>query len=359
MQDTNKNDEDIMPLSPEEIKAIGEIELGPSKHEQFLNDHYKKLLWGGIALGICAGGVIAYFSHKNDRRQEASAVVVAAMKAEEPGKAASTDAFDAKSLETVRAQYGETPSAATAELLEGLSLLRTGGDTAAAISKLENVAATSKNPLLVSRAVAAVAAQYMTENRNDEALAAWKRVAELEPNPYTALAYICMGDLSKAAGDKAAARTYYETAKTKCPASALVRNRTADLRLTLLDVDAPVPTAPAAQADPGQGAAASSSAADTSWLNTDVGSSTSSALDSLPGTTTTTTDFPSMPESTSTTTDFPSMPETPAAPAAAEETPAATEPAAPAAAEEPAAATEPAAPAVEQPAETTPAADQQ
>lgn len=346
MQDTNKNDEDIMPLSPEEIKAIGEIELGPSKHEQFLNDHYKKLLWGGIALGICAGGVIAYFSHKNDRRQEASAVVVAAMKAEEPGKAASTDAFDAKSLETVRAQYGETPSAATAELLEGLSLLRTGGDTAAAISKLENVAATSKNPLLVSRAVAAVAAQYMTENRNDEALAAWKRVAELEPNPYTALAYICMGDLSKAAGDKAAARTYYETAKTKCPASALVRNRTADLRLTLLDVDAPVPTAPAAQADPGQGAAASSSAADTSWLNTDVGSSTSSALDTLPGTTTTTTDFPSMPE-------------TPAAPAAAEETPAATEPAAPAAAEETPAATEPAAPAVEQPAETTPAADQQ
>ena len=67
--DTNsKNNEDIQPLSPEEIKAIGEIALGPSKHEQFLNAHYKKLMWGGITLGIVAGGVIAFFSHRNDMR---------------------------------------------------------------------------------------------------------------------------------------------------------------------------------------------------------------------------------------------------------------------------------------------------
>ena len=79
MNNQNK-DEDIMPLSPEEIKAIGEIELGPSKHEQFLNEHYKKLLWGGITLGIAAGCVIAYFSTQNDRTHQAAAVTVAAMK---------------------------------------------------------------------------------------------------------------------------------------------------------------------------------------------------------------------------------------------------------------------------------------
>ena len=33
----NKNDEDIQPLTPEEIKAIGEIEIGPTRHEIFLN----------------------------------------------------------------------------------------------------------------------------------------------------------------------------------------------------------------------------------------------------------------------------------------------------------------------------------
>ena len=47
---TAKNDDDIRPMSPEEIKAIGEIELGPSKHEIFLNQHYKKLMWGGIGV---------------------------------------------------------------------------------------------------------------------------------------------------------------------------------------------------------------------------------------------------------------------------------------------------------------------
>ena len=55
--DTNsKTNEDTLPLSPEEIKAIGEIAIGPSRHEQFLNAHYRKLMWGGITLGIVAGG---------------------------------------------------------------------------------------------------------------------------------------------------------------------------------------------------------------------------------------------------------------------------------------------------------------
>ena len=57
MDTTSKNTEDTLPLTPEEIKAIGEIAIGPSRHEQFLNAHYKKLMWGGITLGIAAGGV--------------------------------------------------------------------------------------------------------------------------------------------------------------------------------------------------------------------------------------------------------------------------------------------------------------
>ena len=74
--DTNsKTNEDTLPLSPEEIKAIGEIAIGPSRHEQFLNAHYRKLMWGGITLGIVAGGVIAFFSHRNDMRHEAAAKV--------------------------------------------------------------------------------------------------------------------------------------------------------------------------------------------------------------------------------------------------------------------------------------------
>ena len=45
MQTTNKTENpEETPLTPEEVKAIGEIELGPAKHEVFLNKHYKKLI---------------------------------------------------------------------------------------------------------------------------------------------------------------------------------------------------------------------------------------------------------------------------------------------------------------------------
>lgn len=262
----HKNDEDIMPLSPEEIKAIGEIELGPSKHEQFLNDHYKKLLWGGIALGIAAGCVIAYFSNKNDRQHRAAAVAVAAMKADEPGKVATVEAYDAKALEQLKDQYSGTPAAATGELLEGISLLRNGGDKAVAINHLENVAATTKNIMLKARALAAVATDYMGDGKDEDALKAWQRVAELPENPYSALALVCMGDIAKSTGDKDAARTYYEQAKAKHPYSALVRDRVVDLRLSLLDVDAPVPTAPA----PAPTASSQDGAGNTDWLNQNV-----------------------------------------------------------------------------------------
>lgn len=262
MNNQNK-DEDIMPLSPEEIKAIGEIELGPSKHEQFLNEHYKKLLWGGITLGIAAGCVIAYFSTQNDRTHQAAAVTVAAMKADEPGKVATVEAYDAASLELLQKEYGETPAAATGELLKGISLLRNGGDKAAAIASLENVAAKSPSVLLKSRAITAIATDYMGEGRNEEATAAWQRVTALPDNPYTALAFVCLGDIAKTSGDKDAARAYYEQAKAKCPYSALVRDSVVDLRLTLLDVDAPVPVAPAT-------APAADGSGDNSWLNQDV-----------------------------------------------------------------------------------------
>ncbi|MDO4220856.1 MAG: tetratricopeptide repeat protein [Akkermansia sp.] len=262
--DNHKNDEDIMPLSPEEIKAIGEIELGPSKHEQFLNDHYKKLLWGGIALGIAAGCTIAYFSGKNDRQHRAAAEVVAAMKADEPGKVATVEAYDAKALELLQSEYAGTPAAATGELLAGISLLRNGGDKAQAINHLENVAAATPNNMLKARALAAIATDYMADGKDEDATKTWQRVAQLPENPYTALAYVCLGDIAKSTGDKEAARAHYEQAKAKCPLSALVRDRVVDLRLSLLDVDAPVPTTPAPAAPAQDGAG------NTDWLNQDV-----------------------------------------------------------------------------------------
>lgn len=244
--DTNsKNNEDTLPLSPEEIKAIGEIAIGPSRHEQFLNAHYKKLMWGGITLGIVAGGVIAFFSHRNDMQHEAAAQVVKAMKIIVPGEGiVSADEYDAATLQLLQQEYSQTPSAGTAELMHGFSLL--AKNDAAGEAALEIVAAGNAALPLRARALAALATYQLQQGK--DSVPTWTRITQLESNPYSALAYLMLGDLAKAKGDKDAARTWYEQGKAKCPTSALVADKTIDFRLTLLDVDAPTPVeAPAQQ----------------------------------------------------------------------------------------------------------------
>lgn len=242
MDDKTRNDDDIRPLSPEEIKAIGEIEIGPSKHEIFLNAHYKKLMWGGIGLSVAAACIIAYFSHRNDHRNEASACAVQVFKATEPGAVAAPSAYDAAALKALSEDYAGTPSAATAELLRALSLL--GGEKKdEAMASLQQLSGDA-NPLIAARAQVAVASHLMQEGKDKESVAAWQKLVQMGDSPYTALGYVTLGDLAAAGGDKQAARGYYEQARTKCETSALVSAKTVEMRLLLLDVDAPRPVAP-------------------------------------------------------------------------------------------------------------------
>ncbi len=237
-----KNDEDIQPLTPEEIKAIGEIELGPAKHEIFLNKHYKKLLWGGIALGIASGCIIAFFSHRNDVKQDAAAEVVTAMKLAAPGEAASPAQYDVAAIDALLGDYASTPSGDTGKLMAGMRLLE-GGNPGRGAAMLEALAAKTEDTLIKARALSAVAAHHLAEGKEDKAAEAWKKVTEAGESPYLALAYITLGDLARAKGDIDAARAAYTDAQTKCATSPLVTNKTAEMRLLLLDVDAPKPVA--------------------------------------------------------------------------------------------------------------------
>ena len=244
MDTIDKTNEDTLPLTPEEIKAIGEIAIGPSKHEQFLNAHYKKLMWGGITLGVVAGGVIAFFSNRNDMRHEAAAQVVQAMQITAPGQGiASAEDYDVALLQTLQQEYAQTPSADTAALLNALSLLAKGDE--AGVAAVEKLADSNAGLPVRSRALAALAA-YQLQQGKDSA-AAWTRITQLEANPYSALAYLMLGDIAKNKGEKDVARSWYEQCVAKCPTSVLVTNKTVEMRLALLDVDAPTPVEPVEQ----------------------------------------------------------------------------------------------------------------
>lgn len=238
---------DEMPLSPEEIKAIGEIELGPARHEIFLNKHYKKLILAGIAFMVAASIGIGYYSYKNEQKELAGALVVRAMGASAGSGAVEPARYDAKALSEVAADYGDTNSADTARLLEALSLMTDSARVEAGIGMLEALASTAKSDFLRARALASLAAYYMEEEQNEKSASYWKQIIGLPVNPYSAVAYVNLGDLAKLAGDIEGARNFYSQVSSVCPNSPLVSEQVVGLRLALLEVDAPKPVAPPAE----------------------------------------------------------------------------------------------------------------
>lgn len=247
--ETSKNtpNPDEMPLSPEEIKAIGEIELGPARHEIFLNKHYKKLILAGIAFMVAASAGIGYYSYKTEQKEIAGSLVVQAMGAATGTGAVEPARYDAKAISQIAAEYGDTNSADTARLMEALSLLTDSARVETAIGILENLSATGGNDFVRARALASLASYYMAEEQNEKSASYWKQIIALPANPYSAVAYVNLGDLAKLAGDIEGARNFYTQVSSACPNSPLISEQVAGLRLALLEVDAPKPVAPPAE----------------------------------------------------------------------------------------------------------------
>ncbi len=246
--ETQKNtpNPDEMPLSPEEIKAIGEIELGPARHEIFLNKHYKKLIIGGIAFMVAASAAIGYYSYTEQQQENAGALIVTAMGTATQNGAAEPSAYAATALARINSEYPDTNSAELAQLMESLSLLTDAAKAESALCQLENIAATTQNALLRARALASLASYYTREEQAEKATGYWKQIIAQPANPYSALAYLTLGDLAKQSGDIEGARTYYNQLQSICPYSPLVRENIVGLRLALLEVDAPKPVVPPA-----------------------------------------------------------------------------------------------------------------
>lgn len=244
MDKKNSIDDELSALSAEEVKAIGEIELGPSKQEEFLNKHYKKLIAGSVVLAVAIGVGICMATFRRQHLDAGAHQLFAAAKVVSPGVAGEPSDYDAKGLSAVQTEYSGTDSASTAALMEGLSLLQGEGTAETGVSRLEEIAASSQNEWVRARALSAVATYYMGEGKTDSATAAWKKVTQLPANAYTALAYVSLGDLARNAGDTETARSYYTLLAKECPASVLTRSQVAEMRLMLLEADEPVPVKP-------------------------------------------------------------------------------------------------------------------
>lgn len=231
------------PLSPEEIRAIGEIQIGPSKYETFLDDHYKKLIAGLVIAGLLGGGAIAWFTHRRSMEKEAAASIVAGMQETKPVSMLSPASFDAQKLHEAVAASTSTPSENTALYLEAMALLQQGKKQEGT-ALLKELSSKDGSAPIAQRAQASLAMHHMTAGDKSEAEAAWRAVCATSNSLYAPLAYMCLGDMAKTDGRIEEARSFYKTVVEKYPHSYLVTSGDVPFRLALLDVDAPKPVAP-------------------------------------------------------------------------------------------------------------------
>ncbi len=231
---------DTPPMSEEEIKAIGEIQIGPSKHEVFLNNHYKKLILALIIAALGGAAVIGYRTYEENRINDASNLMVAAINMPSLIQEPQVSGYTQEPMDEVKSSYQDTPAAQSIALMEALNLMEKN-QADKAIPALQAIFNnTAADMSLRSRAALAIA-NYYTQEGKEEATAAWQSIVTLGDNPYVAFALLNLGDLAQLKGDKEAARTFYTQAEASAPNSSFVRTGEIKLRIQLLDVDAPKP----------------------------------------------------------------------------------------------------------------------
>ncbi len=230
-------------LSAEEIKAIGEIEVGPSKHEVFLNNHYKKLLAGLVVVALGGAAVIGYYSYDTQKEETAANTMMDALQIKSIDAAPTAASYKRDAIDSVSSGTRASQSAALLAAMIDLNANKTD----VAIPALEQLSQTAADLTIRARA-AALVANYYTKEGDAKAVDAWKKLVMMEDNLYKGFALLSLGDLAKLAGDKDAARQYYTQAEQTAQTSTFVQSKDIELRRRLLDVDDPKPVVPAAPA---------------------------------------------------------------------------------------------------------------
>lgn len=230
-----------MTLTPEEMKAIGEIELGPSRHERFLNHHYKKLIVATLALMILSAAAIVYGTFRARQEADSSAKLLGALNVIPDANSAPSDTFNLTALEQIISAYPDTQAAATASLLRGMQLV-SGGEEKSGVDALQQLIATTDNADLRLRAQVFLAGHSMSGGNSEEAEKLWQDVARSGQSTYLAVALLSLGDIARQKGDTEQARLFYTRISSECPGTSLLP--AVQQRLLTLGVDAPRPVSP-------------------------------------------------------------------------------------------------------------------
>lgn len=237
---SSQNDADAL-FTNGDVKPIAEIEIGPTKHEQFLDRNHKKLIALLLLIGLIVSGFIIYNDIEKDKRNKAGALLVSAFSAD--GK------LDLAKFDQVISEYPGTHSALTAAYMKGQALWEQGREKDGNAQMLDFIQ-TVDNPEFKAQACVILGCHYMSSGDNEAAVKQFQQAIDCGSALYSPPAYLCLGDIARASGKLDEAQKFYSELVEKFPESAFViQSMGVPEREDLLDVAAPRKVAPA-QAPP-------------------------------------------------------------------------------------------------------------
>lgn len=214
---------------------IAEIDHGPSKLDQFLDAHTKKLVIGVILIAL---GVIAYVVYDGLAEAEAQKAGAALLQAEK-----------ASDYQDVIKQWPESNAAASARLL--LADLQWADSQPESIETLENFISQHPGHPSIATAKVSLGLRLLEQGKTADAITTLTEVAESDSATYIApLACIALGDIAKAAGETGDAQAWYEKAQEDPSEQGNAFKDNAAARLALVNAKPPVKIKPALPVPP-------------------------------------------------------------------------------------------------------------
>ena len=227
---------------------IAEIDHGPSKLDQFLDNHQKKLVIGAILIAL---GVIAYVIY--DGLAEAT---------DQEAGSALLDAEKISEYQDVVKKWPDSNAAASAlPLMAELQWADSQPDSIASLNEF-----ISKYPEHPSIATAKVSLglRLLEQGKTDEASEILTEIAESDKHSYISpLACIALGDIAKAASKPDDAKQWYEKAQEDPSEQGNTFQDLAAARLILVNAKPPVKIKPALPEPPKPGTPATPGAPNT------------------------------------------------------------------------------------------------
>lgn len=190
------------------VAPLAEINLGPSKFEQFL-DNNQKTLAILLAVAVAASAVYIVIRGVEKSREHSAGVALS--------KATTTS-----TLQDVISNHANTKAAASAKLL--LADMQVGENkTDVAIKTLQDFIATQNDHPARATASAKLGACLMSQGKNAEASTIFQQIVNDPSARYIApYALICLGDIAKIGSDTAKAESYFNQVKSDFPESRFI-----------------------------------------------------------------------------------------------------------------------------------------